>query len=190
MRRFDGVRNAGVLMRFDGRDVQVGSTGAILGDPLRTIVQASRLVSDASCALQWAPRMNDRALELCSVAPQCLEALVQVPRPDIEQACLEASRAFAAGHLGVQIGNHVGPMDLDDKDLVQFPTHCANEGIPVLMHPWDVMGEERVMLGSDYPYPLGEKQVGSLIDAHRQLSTRAKARLCGENAQPCFRVPA
>jgi 2-oxo-3-hexenedioate decarboxylase len=50
-RRFTGLRNAGVLMRFNGRDVQVGSTGAILGDPLRTIVQASRLVSDVGCAL-------------------------------------------------------------------------------------------------------------------------------------------
>jgi 2-oxo-3-hexenedioate decarboxylase len=50
-RRLDGLRNAGVLMRFDGRDVQVGSTGAILGDPLRSIVQASRLVTDASIVL-------------------------------------------------------------------------------------------------------------------------------------------
>ncbi|CAB3806053.1 4-oxalocrotonate decarboxylase [Paraburkholderia ultramafica] len=50
-RRFDGLRNAGVLMRFDGREVQVGSTGAILGDPLRSIVQASRLAADAQCVL-------------------------------------------------------------------------------------------------------------------------------------------
>lgn len=44
-RRWESLRNAGVLMRFDGRDVQVGSTGAILGDPLRSVVQASRLLS-------------------------------------------------------------------------------------------------------------------------------------------------
>ncbi|MCP3717560.1 2-keto-4-pentenoate hydratase [Paraburkholderia sp. CNPSo 3281] len=50
-RRFDGLRNAGVLMRFDGRDVQIGSTGAILGDPLRSIVQASRLVANAEVVL-------------------------------------------------------------------------------------------------------------------------------------------
>jgi 2-oxo-3-hexenedioate decarboxylase len=49
--RFDGLRNAGVLMRFDGRDVQVGSTGAILGDPLRSIVQASRVATDAELVL-------------------------------------------------------------------------------------------------------------------------------------------
>ena len=53
----------------------------------------------------------------------------------------------------------------------------------------DVMGEERVLLGSDYPYPLGEKQVGRLIDTHPGLSKRAKARLCGENAQQFFGLP-
>jgi 2-oxo-3-hexenedioate decarboxylase len=50
-RHFEGLRNAGVLMRFDGRDVQLGSTGAILGNPLRSIVQASRLATDAQIVL-------------------------------------------------------------------------------------------------------------------------------------------
>ena len=50
-RRFDLLRNAGVLMRFDGREVQTGSTAAILGDPLRSIVQASHLVAAAETPL-------------------------------------------------------------------------------------------------------------------------------------------
>jgi 2-oxo-3-hexenedioate decarboxylase len=50
-KRFEGLRNAGVLMRFDGRDVQLGSTSAILGNPLRSIVQASRLATRAEVAL-------------------------------------------------------------------------------------------------------------------------------------------
>jgi 2-oxo-3-hexenedioate decarboxylase len=49
--RFDSLRNAGVLMCFDGREVQIGSTGAILGNPLRSIVQASRLMADAEIVL-------------------------------------------------------------------------------------------------------------------------------------------
>jgi 2-oxo-3-hexenedioate decarboxylase len=49
--RFDNLRNAGVLMRFNGREVQIGSTGAILGNPLRSIVQASRLAADAQIVL-------------------------------------------------------------------------------------------------------------------------------------------
>lgn len=40
----------------------------------------------------------------------------------------------------------------------------------------DVMGEERVLLGSDYPYPLDEQKIGSLIDGHPGLSVRTPKR--------------
>jgi len=50
-RDFSGLPNAGVRMQFDGRDVQVGSTAAILGHPLRSIVQASRLLHQAGLSL-------------------------------------------------------------------------------------------------------------------------------------------
>lgn len=247
---------------------------------------------DAKTALQWARRMNDHALELCAFAPNRLAVLAQVPLQDIELACTEASRAVAAGHRGVQIGNHVGSKDLDDEGLVAFLTHCASHGIPVLVHPWDmmmdgrmkkwmlpwlvampaetqlsilslilsgaleriprslklcfahgggsfafllgrvdnawrerdivredcphlpssyvdrfsvdsavfdpralqllvdVMGEERVLLGSDYPYPLGEQRIGSLIESVPTLSERAKRRLLGENAARFFGLAA
>lgn len=44
-RNFDALSNAGVLMAFNGRHVQIGSTAAILGHPLRAFVQASRLLA-------------------------------------------------------------------------------------------------------------------------------------------------
>lgn len=43
--------NRGVTMRFNGRPVALGSTGAILGNPLRSVVQASRLASAAGLTL-------------------------------------------------------------------------------------------------------------------------------------------
>ncbi len=43
------------------------------------------------------------------------------------------------------------------------------------------MGAERVMLGSDYPFPLGEHRVGSLIRSSH-LTAQAKDRLLGANA--------
>jgi tryptophan 2,3-dioxygenase len=43
------------------------------------------------------------------------------------------------------------------------------------------MGADRVMLGSDYPFPLGEERVGSLI-RQSNLSQDAKAKLLGGNA--------
>ncbi|MBU6256925.1 MAG: 4-oxalocrotonate decarboxylase [Burkholderiales bacterium] len=50
-RKFDGLANAGVRVQFDGRDVLVGSTGAILGQPLRSVVQASHLLHAAQMSL-------------------------------------------------------------------------------------------------------------------------------------------
>jgi 2-oxo-3-hexenedioate decarboxylase len=43
--------NRGVTMRFNGRPVALGSTGAILGNPLRSVVQASQLASAAGLVL-------------------------------------------------------------------------------------------------------------------------------------------
>ncbi|WP_176054335.1 amidohydrolase family protein [Paraburkholderia caribensis] len=244
----------------------------------------------AAAAHEWAMRMNDRALEFCSHAPQRLMPLAQVPLQDVELACREASRAHRAGHRGVQIGNHLGARDLDDDQLVTFLTHCANDDIPVLVHPWDMMtdgrmkkwmlpwlvampaetqlsivslilsgaferipktlklcfahgggsfafllgrvqnaweqrdivrencpnppasyvdrfhvdsavfsdgalrllvetmGEDRVLLGSDYPFPLGEKVVGDLVTNHPQLSDAAKEKILGVNSQRFFNL--
>ncbi len=95
-------------------------------------------------ALPWAQLMNDRALEMTASTPERLKVLAQVPLQDLDAACREASRAKACGHVGVQIGNHVGNHDLDHDNLVSFLTHCAHDNIPVLVHPWDMMGGERM----------------------------------------------
>jgi aminocarboxymuconate-semialdehyde decarboxylase len=95
-------------------------------------------------AKQWCRRSNDWALAFCAHAPRRLHALAQVPLQDLDAACAEASRAFAAGLVGVQIGNHLGSKNLDDAHLLSFLAHCAEHGIPVLVHPWDLMGVERM----------------------------------------------
>ncbi|MQR00837.1 2-keto-4-pentenoate hydratase [Glaciimonas soli] len=46
-----GLLNCGVAMRFNGHAVQLGSTGAILGNPLRSIVQASQLLTQNEMVL-------------------------------------------------------------------------------------------------------------------------------------------
>lgn len=51
---------------------------------------------------------------------------------------------MSAGHLGVQIGNHVGNTNLDDAGIVTFLHHCADEGAAVLVHPWEMFASERM----------------------------------------------
>ena len=99
---------------------------------------------EAARAADWAARMNDRALAFCATHPTRLKALAQVPLQDLALACREATRAMQAGCIGVQIGNHLGDKDLDHEQLVDFLIHCANGGIPVLVHPWDMMGAGRM----------------------------------------------
>ncbi len=244
---------------------------------------------DADKTADWAARMNDLTLAHCNRHPTRLKAMAQVPLQDTERACREASRATACGHVGVQIGNHVGDRDLDDEQLIEFLHHCAVEGIPVLAHPWDmmgggarmkkwmlpwlvampaetqlailslilsgaferlprslrlcfahgggsfafllgrvdnawthrdigrqdcpqlpssyvdrfwvdsavfddralrllvdVMGSERVMLGSDYPFPLGEQRIGHLVAGSDRLDAQEKERILHGNARHFF----
>lgn len=48
---FSMLGNAGTVLRRDGRIAQAGSTAAILGHPLRTVVEASKLLADAGLTL-------------------------------------------------------------------------------------------------------------------------------------------
>jgi aminocarboxymuconate-semialdehyde decarboxylase len=95
-------------------------------------------------ALDCAKIFNDAALELCAQGKARLKALCQVPLQDIDAACKELSRCIQAGHIGVQIGNHVGDKNLDDPGIVTFLHHCADEGAAVLVHPWDMLGQQRM----------------------------------------------
>jgi len=261
-------------MDRDGIDVQVMCATPVLFSYDRP----------ANHALECAKIFNDAALDICSHNPKRLKALCQVPLQDIDLACQELSRSMRAGHLGVQIGNHVGDKDFDDPGIVTFLQHCADEGAAVLVHPWDmmgkgrmkkymlpwlvsmpaetqlsilslilsgafeklpkslrlcfahgggsfayllgrvdnawinrdivrtdcpnlpssyvdrfyvdsaifsaeslsllidVMGEDRVILGSDYPFPLGEQRVGSLIRGHGEVAQATKEKLLYKNA--------
>lgn len=53
----------------------------------------------------------------------------------------------------------------------------------------DTMGEDHVLLGSDYPFPLGEQKIGDLVANHPQLSDTAKTKILGANAQRFFDLP-
>ena len=121
-------------MDRDGIDSQIICNTPVMFSyerPLEHALEAAKLFNDI--ALEMAAEGGDRFLTLC-----------QVPLQDIDASCLELSRAMEAGHLGAQIGNHVGPANLDDDGIITFLHHCADEGAAVLVHPWDMMARERM----------------------------------------------
>lgn len=98
----------------------------------------------AAEAVKVARIFNDLALEICAPGGSRLIPFAQVPLQDTDAACVEADRAIASGHAGVEIGNHVGDRDLDDAGIVTFLQHCASNDIPVFVHPWDMHESARL----------------------------------------------
>ncbi len=121
-------------MDRDGVDLQVMSATPVLFAYERP----------AEHALDCAQLFNDAALELCSRGKGRLKSFCQVPLQDVDAACKELTRCMQSGHLGVQIGNHVGNKNLDDAGVVTFLHHCADQGAAVLVHPWEMFGHERM----------------------------------------------
>ena len=121
-------------MDRDGIDQQVISATPVLFAYDRPVEHAR------DCAQLF----NDAALELCSRGKGRLKSFCQVPLQNIDAACKELSRCMQSGHLGVQIGNHVGSKNLDDAGIVTFLQHCADESAAVLVHPWEMFGQERM----------------------------------------------
>jgi aminocarboxymuconate-semialdehyde decarboxylase len=121
-------------MDRDGIDLQVISATPVLFAYGRPIEHA----------LACAQIFNDAALELCKRGKGRLKSLCQVPLQDIDAACKEVDRCMLAGHLGVQIGNHVGVTNLDDAGIVTFLHHCADLGAAVLVHPWEMFAQDRM----------------------------------------------
>lgn len=115
-------------MDADGIDMQV-----VLPTPV--FFGYDRSPSDAA---RVAGVFNDLALEVTAQAPDRLIPFCQVPLQDAEAACRELDRCIDAGHRGVEIGNHVGDLDLDSEVVVTFLQHAAAQDVPVFVHPWDM----------------------------------------------------
>lgn len=121
-------------MDAHGIDIQVMSATPVLfayGRPVEHASEVARI-------------FNDAARDICATDPKRLKSICQVPLQDTDAACRELERAMASGHIGVQIGNHVGNRNLDDEGLITFLQHCASLNAAVLVHPWDMMSPERM----------------------------------------------
>lgn len=121
-------------MDADGVRTQVVSPTPAFFNYGRSADQAARI----------ARIFNDLALEIVEPARDRLIPFCQVPLQDPDEACRELDRCIENGHRGVEIGNHVGDQDLDSEGIVTFLQHCADRGVPVFVHPWDMDSSPRL----------------------------------------------
>ncbi|MEV0701229.1 amidohydrolase family protein [Saccharopolyspora sp. NPDC050389] len=121
-------------MDADGVQAQVVSPTPAFFNYGRTGDQAAKI----------ARIFNDLALDIVAPAADRLIPFCQVPLQDTDAACRELERCVANGHQGVEIGNHVGDLDLDSAGVVAFLQHCASLDVPVFVHPWDMASSPRL----------------------------------------------
>lgn len=140
-------------MEADGIDVQVVLPTPVFFGYDRDPADAARI----------AGIFNDLALEVTAQAPERLLPFCQVPLQDTDAAVAELDRCIANGHRGVEIGNHVGDIDLDDARILEFLRHCAEREVAVFVHPWDMPVTPRTD-----PWML-EWLVGMPADTHLSL---------------------
>ena len=95
--------------------------------------------------LEVARFLNDHIASLVAQSPRRFVGLGSLPMQAPELAVKELERCMGKlGLAGVQIGSHVNAWNLSDPEL--FPVFQAAEatGAAVFVHPWDMMGQERM----------------------------------------------
>jgi aminocarboxymuconate-semialdehyde decarboxylase len=96
-------------------------------------------------ALDVARFLNDHLAEACARDPRKLLGLCTLPMQAPELAVEELTRCVHdLGLAGVQIGSHVGRWNLDAPELFPIFARAAELSCPVFVHPWDMMGQERM----------------------------------------------
>jgi aminocarboxymuconate-semialdehyde decarboxylase len=99
----------------------------------------------AEHALDLARFLNDHIAEVVAAHPGRFVGLATVPLQSPDVAIRELERAVGElGLAGVQIGSHVNDWNLDAPELNPFFEAAEALGAAVFVHPWDMLGKERM----------------------------------------------
>ena len=86
---------------------------------------------------------NDLALEFCAPSDGRIRALAQGAAAGCGTGVCRVDTSGAADAWACRSAI-VGAREMDDEGIVRFLAHCAHEGAAVLVHPWDMMGGDRL----------------------------------------------
>lgn len=76
------------------------------------------------------------------------------------------------------LNNNVNPTSYLGRFFLDSLVHDQR----ILRYLIDLIGEDKVLLGSDYPFPLGEHRPGELINSMNDVSQAGKAKMLYKNA--------
>jgi len=105
-------------------------------------------------ALELSQLLNDHIAEIVRANPKRFTGLGTIPLQDVDLAARELTRCVRElGLRGVEIGTHVDPNDhchgpdcrnLDHPSLDILWKTAEDLGAAIFIHPWDMMGSERM----------------------------------------------
>jgi aminocarboxymuconate-semialdehyde decarboxylase len=96
-------------------------------------------------ALDLARILNDDLAERIQRHPKRFVGLGTLPLQDPQLSIQELERCVSElGLSGVQIGSHVNEWNLDQPELFPIFERAADLGTAVFVHPWDMLGAERM----------------------------------------------
>ncbi|MES2284725.1 MAG: amidohydrolase family protein [Bacteroidota bacterium] len=88
--------------------------------------------------------LNDHIADIVKRFPKRFVGLGTIPMQAPELAIKELERCKKLGLAGVQIGSHVNDWNLNDPNLFPIFQACEKLGMAVFVHPWDMMGQEKM----------------------------------------------
>jgi aminocarboxymuconate-semialdehyde decarboxylase len=89
--------------------------------------------------------LNDHIAGLVQRHPTRFVGLGTVPMQEPELAVQELERCVRElGLAGIEIGSHINGRNLDDPRVVEVFTAAQELGAAVFVHPWDMLGRERM----------------------------------------------
>ena len=98
-------------------------------------------------AADLARLLNDHIAGLVDEFPRRFIGLGTLPMQDADLAIRELERCHRMLRLaGVQIGSHVNGRNLDDERIFPVLEAAADLGAAVFVHPWQMLGRERMGL--------------------------------------------
>jgi aminocarboxymuconate-semialdehyde decarboxylase len=84
--------------------------------------------------------LNDHIADLVARFPKNYIGLGTVPMQDSNLAIQELKRLKSIGLVGIQIGSNINDENLSDERFFPIFEACADLGLAVMVHPWQMMG--------------------------------------------------
>ena len=94
--------------------------------------------------LEVAEFLNDHIAGLVKKYPKRFIGLGTVPMQNVDLAIQELIRCKELGLRGIQIGSHINDWNLDREELFPIFQKCEELEMSVFVHPWDMMGKEKM----------------------------------------------